>query len=96
MQILSRKTMNGALTFILIDLVKRFGEITYGRLLDCMQEDVQRANKKGCLPCVFFRKLFEYKQIQVIYSLPFHFFSSFSTFFFSRHRLLVKKLMNST
>ncbi|KAG6571674.1 Metacaspase-1, partial [Cucurbita argyrosperma subsp. sororia] len=62
--ILSGKTMNGALTFILIDLVKRFGEMTYGRLLDCMQEAVRRANKKGCLPCVFFRKLFEYKQIQ--------------------------------
>ncbi|CAK9309189.1 unnamed protein product [Citrullus colocynthis] len=62
--ILTGKTMNGAMTFILIHLVKTFGNLTYGRLLEYMHDAVQRANKQGCFSCSFIRKLLRYKQIQ--------------------------------
>lgn len=67
MQILTGKTMNGAMTFILIHLVKTFGDLTYGRLLQYMHDTVQRANKQGCFSCSFLRKLLRYKKIQVIF-----------------------------
>ncbi|KAL4036684.1 hypothetical protein IC575_000248 [Cucumis melo] len=62
--ILTGKTMNGAMTFILIHLVKTFGNLTYGRLLEYMHDTVQRANKQGCFSCSFLRKVLRYKQIQ--------------------------------
>lgn len=81
MQILTGKTMNGAMTFILIHLVKTFGNLTYGRLLEYMHDTVQRANKQGCFSCSFLRKVLRYKQIQVISLLPYSFpYLSFYSF----------------
>ncbi|KAG6588766.1 Metacaspase-1, partial [Cucurbita argyrosperma subsp. sororia] len=62
--ILTGKSMNGAMTFILIDLIKTCGNVTYGHLLDCMHNAVEKANKRGCIAFTFFRRLFGYKQIQ--------------------------------
>lgn len=74
--------MNGAMTFILIDLVKTFGNLTYGRLLDYMQDAVQRANQHGCIPFSLCRKFFRYKQIQVrILSFKYHFGPSTLNYF---------------
>ncbi|KAK8706570.1 hypothetical protein V6N13_050131 [Hibiscus sabdariffa] len=48
---LNSKTMNGAMTFILIEAVRGRGQgnITYGELLDSMEERIEQANQQGCL-----------------------------------------------
>ncbi|XP_022141917.1 metacaspase-1 isoform X2 [Momordica charantia] len=61
---LTGKTMNGAMTFILIDLVKNFKNLTYECLLEYMHDAVERANRTGCIGYFLFKKLFRYKQIQ--------------------------------
>ncbi|OMO87029.1 Peptidase C14, caspase catalytic [Corchorus capsularis] len=42
------KTMNGAMTFILIEVVRENLNVTYGDLLDEMQERIEKVNKQGC------------------------------------------------
>ncbi|KAJ8755635.1 hypothetical protein K2173_022230 [Erythroxylum novogranatense] len=38
-----------AITYILVDTVKNYPEITYGELLDCMHKFLEDMNQKGCL-----------------------------------------------
>ncbi|XP_022744394.1 metacaspase-1-like [Durio zibethinus] len=44
----SSKSMYGAMTFILIEVVRGRPSITYGELLDRMQERIEQANQQGC------------------------------------------------
>ncbi|KAK8648047.1 hypothetical protein V6N13_128809 [Hibiscus sabdariffa] len=45
------KTINGAMTFVLIEAVRGRGQrnITYGELLDEMEDRIEQANQQGCL-----------------------------------------------
>ncbi|KAJ8755650.1 hypothetical protein K2173_022245 [Erythroxylum novogranatense] len=52
----SGKQMNGALTYILVDTVKNYREITYAELLDCMHKFLEDMNQKGCLAKRMLRK----------------------------------------
>ncbi|XP_031281838.1 metacaspase-1-like isoform X2 [Pistacia vera] len=55
----TRKTMNGVLTFILIDIVKKYPGLTYGDLLDLIQETIDEVNSSRCLiSSNFFKKFF--------------------------------------
>ncbi|XVE93149.1 hypothetical protein REPUB_Repub01dG0165200 [Reevesia pubescens] len=45
----SSKSMNGAMTFILIEVVNEKQSITYGYLLDEMHKRIEEANQQGCL-----------------------------------------------
>ncbi|KAK6241350.1 hypothetical protein SCA6_006739 [Theobroma cacao] len=45
----SSKSMNGAMTFILVRVVREKSRITYGELLNEMHERIKEANKQGCL-----------------------------------------------
>ncbi|KAL3567664.1 hypothetical protein D5086_030315 [Populus alba] len=40
----------GAMTSVLIQIVEKKPTITYGKLLDSIYEDIEKANKEGCLP----------------------------------------------
>ncbi|KAE8679985.1 7-deoxyloganetin glucosyltransferase [Hibiscus syriacus] len=44
-------TMNGAMTFVLIEVVRGRGQrnITYGELLEEMEDRIEQANQQGCL-----------------------------------------------
>ncbi|KAG8473440.1 hypothetical protein CXB51_035614 [Gossypium anomalum] len=46
----SSKTMNGALTYILIEVVKADRYVTYGDLLKRIEERIEKANERGCKP----------------------------------------------
>lgn len=52
------KTMNGALTYLLIYFLKKYPGLTYGDLLDLMHEELSKFNEGGCLPAKFLRKIF--------------------------------------
>ncbi|XWS39741.1 hypothetical protein CRYUN_Cryun18bG0080400 [Craigia yunnanensis] len=45
----SSKSMNGAMTYILIEVVKARPSVTYGELLDEMHKRIEETNKQGCL-----------------------------------------------
>ncbi|KHG07796.1 Metacaspase-1 -like protein [Gossypium arboreum] len=45
----SSKTMNGALTYILIEVVKADPDVTYGNLLKRIEERIEKANERGCV-----------------------------------------------
>ncbi|MBA0576012.1 hypothetical protein Golob_024030 [Gossypium lobatum] len=45
---LNSKTMNGAMTYILIDVVRGNPDITYGDLLDQIETRIEDANQQGC------------------------------------------------
>lgn len=47
----------GAMTSVLIQIVKKNPTITYGKLLDSIHEDIEEANKEGCLPGILKRML---------------------------------------
>lgn len=53
------KTMNGALTYLLIYILKKHPGLTYGDLLDLMHEELRKFNESGCLPAKFLRKIFK-------------------------------------
>lgn len=57
----TRNTMNGALTFLLIDFLKKYPGLTYGDLLDMMHEAIQDVNTEGgCLATSrIFRRIFQ-------------------------------------
>uniref|UniRef100_A0A6M2FDM9 Peptidase C14 caspase domain-containing protein n=1 Tax=Populus davidiana TaxID=266767 RepID=A0A6M2FDM9_9ROSI len=40
----------GAMTSVLIQIVEKNPTITYGKLLDSIHEEIEKANKEGCLP----------------------------------------------
>lgn len=41
--------MNGAMTFLLTDIVKSHLGITYGKLLDKIYNRIEEANRQGCI-----------------------------------------------
>ncbi|MBA0702647.1 hypothetical protein Goari_022328, partial [Gossypium aridum] len=45
---LNSNTMNGAMTYILIDVVRGNPDITYGDLLDQIETRIEDANQQGC------------------------------------------------
>lgn len=47
----------GAMTSVLIQIVKKNPTLTYGKLLDSIHEDIEKANKEGCLPGILKRML---------------------------------------
>ncbi|KAH8484060.1 hypothetical protein H0E87_028474 [Populus deltoides] len=47
----------GAMTSVLIQIVKKNPTITYGKRLDSIHEDIEKANKEGCLPGILKRML---------------------------------------
>lgn len=51
--------MDGALTFILVEVLRRRLNITYGELLDEMHDRIDQANQQGCLNgSRFFTRIF--------------------------------------
>lgn len=64
--------MNGALTYLLIYILKKYPGLTYGDLLDLMHEELRKFNEGGCLPAKFLRKIFKDLLSQVSF-----FFESF-------------------
>lgn len=40
--------MNGAMTYALIDVLRRKPNITYGELLDQIEKRIEDANQQGC------------------------------------------------
>ncbi|XP_004301564.1 PREDICTED: metacaspase-1-like [Fragaria vesca subsp. vesca] len=62
----NRNVMNGAMTYILIETIKKHSEsgITYGNLLDSMLDQIQRINGERCLNSRILRKVFRHKIIQ--------------------------------
>ncbi|KAJ8754809.1 hypothetical protein K2173_012733 [Erythroxylum novogranatense] len=60
----SRKEMGGALTCILIDLVKRHPGLTYGDLIELMHEVIDEANRNGCVLTRFFKLVFHGRILQ--------------------------------
>ncbi|XP_024162285.2 metacaspase-1 [Rosa chinensis] len=61
-----RNVMNGAMTYILIEIIKNHSGkgITYGELLDLMCDQIQRINGDRCLNSRILRKVFRHKIIQ--------------------------------
>ncbi|XP_062022365.1 metacaspase-1-like [Rosa rugosa] len=61
-----RNVMNGAMTYILIEIIKNHSGkgITYGELLDFMFDQIQRINGERCLNSRILRKVFRHKIIQ--------------------------------
>ena len=59
------KTMNGALTYLLVYIVKKYPGLTYGDLLDLIHEELSRFNEGGCRPAKFLRKIFKNQLLQV-------------------------------
>lgn len=49
LQAFSSKTMNGALTYTLIDVVRANPNVTYVELLDKIQARIAKANERGCV-----------------------------------------------
>ncbi|KAJ6289989.1 hypothetical protein OIU78_025828 [Salix suchowensis] len=47
----------GAMTYFLIQIVKKNPTITYGKLIDSIHEHIEKANSEGCLPGVIKRVL---------------------------------------
>ena len=59
------KTMNGALTYLLVYILKKYPGLTYGDLLDLIHEELSKFNEGGCLPAKFLRKIFKNQLLQV-------------------------------
>ncbi|XP_015578879.2 metacaspase-1 [Ricinus communis] len=60
----SEKGMNGALTYILIEIVKRHPGPTYGDLIDLIHETIDAVNRSGCVPVRIIRSMLNNKLIQ--------------------------------
>uniref|UniRef100_A0A6N2MXA2 Peptidase C14 caspase domain-containing protein n=1 Tax=Salix viminalis TaxID=40686 RepID=A0A6N2MXA2_SALVM len=58
------KTMNGALTYLLVYILKKYPGLTYGDLLDLIHEELSKFNEGGCLPAKFLRKIFKNQLLQ--------------------------------
>ncbi|XP_022726280.1 metacaspase-1-like [Durio zibethinus] len=54
----SSKSMNGAMTVTLIDIVRSRPSITYGELLDEMEERIHQVNIEGCLGSRILSRIF--------------------------------------
>ncbi|KAJ6691144.1 hypothetical protein OIU74_015772 [Salix koriyanagi] len=68
------KTMNGALTYLLVYILKKYPGLTYGDLLDLIHEELSKFNEGGCLPAKFLRKIFKNQLLQtpqISSSMPF-------------------------
>ncbi|KAF2294089.1 hypothetical protein GH714_007433 [Hevea brasiliensis] len=60
----TEKGMNGALTYILIETVKKYPGPTYGDLLDLIHETIDAVNNSGCHFSRFIRSVFHNKILQ--------------------------------
>ncbi|KAG8650367.1 hypothetical protein MANES_07G032300v8 [Manihot esculenta] len=60
------KGMNGALTYVLIEIVKKYPGPTYGDLLDLIHETIEDINNSGCQFSRFLRSKFNNMLLQVI------------------------------
>ncbi|KAF9663421.1 hypothetical protein SADUNF_Sadunf17G0048300 [Salix dunnii] len=58
------KTVNGALTYRLIYILKKYPGITYGDLLDLIHEELSKFNKGGFLLAKVLRKIFKNQLLQ--------------------------------
>ncbi|BFG41165.1 hypothetical protein CerSpe_274390 [Prunus speciosa] len=65
--VFTKKWMNGAMTYILTETVKRNPQITYGALLDTMASDIENINCERCIKSRIIKKVFRHKTIQVCY-----------------------------
>lgn len=65
MQVFTKKVMNGAMTYILTETVKRNPQITYGALLDTMASEIENINSERWIKSRIIRKVFRHKTIQV-------------------------------
>ena len=59
------KTVNGALTYLLIYILKKYPRLTYGDLLDLIHEELSQLNQGGFLRAKFLRKQFKNQLLQV-------------------------------
>ncbi|XP_050210260.1 metacaspase-1-like [Mercurialis annua] len=60
----SGKGMNGALTYILIEIVRKYPGPTYGDLIDMIQETIDAVNNSGCLPVKIIRSVLQNRLLQ--------------------------------
>ncbi|KAI5558438.1 hypothetical protein POPTR_017G052600v4 [Populus trichocarpa] len=51
------KTMNGAMTFLLIKILKKYHGATYGDLLDMMHEELEKVNESRCFAEKILKKI---------------------------------------
>lgn len=66
MQAFTGKTMNGVLTYILMDIVNKYPGLTYGDLLDLIEETIDKVNSNRCLiSSNFINKIFSNRITQV-------------------------------
>ncbi|BFG41166.1 hypothetical protein CerSpe_274400 [Prunus speciosa] len=62
--VFTKKIMNGAMTYVLTETVKRNPQITYGALLDTMASDIENINSERWIKSRIIRKVFRHKTIQ--------------------------------
>ncbi|KAJ6370268.1 hypothetical protein OIU76_028524 [Salix suchowensis] len=60
----TEKTMNGAMTYLLIKLLKKYQGLTYGDLLDLMHEDLEKVNESRCFSRKIFKKIMKRMLLQ--------------------------------
>ncbi|KAB5516116.1 hypothetical protein DKX38_026764 [Salix brachista] len=58
------KTMNGALTYLFVYILKKYPGLTYGDLLYLIHEELSEFNEGRCLPAKFLRKIFKNQLLQ--------------------------------
>lgn len=68
MQAFSGKGMNGALTYILIEILKQNAADkapTYADLIEMIHQTIEAVNKSGCLPVRIIRSICQANLLQV-------------------------------
>lgn len=65
MQAFTDKGMNGALTYILVEIVKKYPGPTYGDLVDLIHETITQVNNSGSHFSRFIRSKFNNMILQV-------------------------------
>ena len=58
--------MNGAMTFLLIKILKKYHGATYGDLLDMMHEELDKVNESRCFSEKIYKKTRKKMLLQVI------------------------------
>lgn len=59
--------MNGAMTFLLIKILKKYHGATYGDLLDMMHEELEKVNESRCFAEKILKKITKNMLLQVIF-----------------------------
>ncbi|KAJ6420779.1 hypothetical protein OIU84_028193 [Salix udensis] len=60
----TEKTMNGAMTYLLIKFLKKYQGLTYGDLLDLMHEELEKVNESRCFCREIFKKFMKRMLLQ--------------------------------